>query len=141
MFIAVILGGICGNILYQKYKDTSYTFLENNKIYFLQEGVYDSIDSYNRNTKDINPKLVINDDKNYYVYVGISKSLDGIKKIKKVYDKKGYNTYQKELAVNDQLFLTNLEQYDILLESAKTTDDILTIEEVVLSNYEEIIKK
>lgn len=141
MTVAILLGGLYGKILYQKYEDTSFVFHEEEKIYFLQEGVYSSEDSLNRNTKDISPKLVTKENNQYYVYVGISKSKDGLEKIKNVYEEKGYTTYQKEKNVTDESFLTNLSQYDILLDSAKTSDDILTIQEVVLSNYEEIGKK
>ena len=141
MTVAILFGGLCGKILYQKYEDTSLVFHEEEKVYFLQEGVYSSEDSLNRNTKDISPKLVAKENDQYYVYVGISKSKDGIEKIKDIYEEKGYTTYQKEKNVTDESFLTNLSQYDILLDSAKTSDDILTIQEVVLSNYEEIGKK
>ncbi len=140
MSVAILLGGMCGKLIYQKYQDSTFAFLEDEKIYFLQEGVYSTEESLNRNTKEINPKLVIKENNQYYVYIGISKSLDGIKKIKKLYSKKGYSTYLKEINVTDQSFITNLEQYDILLNSAKTEDDILTIQEVVLSHYEEISK-
>lgn len=141
MTVAILFGGLCGKILYQKYEDTSLVFHEEEKVYFLQEGVYSSEDSLNRNTKDISPKLVTKENNQYYVYVGISKTKDGIEKIKDIYEEKGYTTYQKEKNVTDESFLTNLSQYDILLDSAKTSDDILTIQEVVLSNYEEIGKK
>ena len=141
MTVAILFGGLCGKILYQKYEDASLVFHEEENVYFLQEGVYSSEDSLNRNTKNISPKLVTKENNQYYVYVGISKSKDGIKKIKDIYEEKGYTTYQKEKNVTDESFLTNLSQYDILLDSAKTSDDILTIQEVVLSNYEEIGKK
>lgn len=140
MTVAILFGALCGKILYDKYEDTSFVFHAEEKVYFLQEGVYSSEESLNRNTKDINPKLIIKENDKYYVYVGISKSKDGIKKIKDVYEDKGYSIYQKEKTVDDESFLTNLSQYDILLDSAKTNDDILTIEEVVLSNYEELSK-
>ncbi len=140
MAVAIILGGITGKTLYTKYEDTSFVFNEKDSAYFLQEGVYDTKDSMMRNTKDINPKLVVNKDNKYYVYVGISKSIDGVNKIKKIYKKKNYNVIQKEEEIKNDSFLINLEQYDILLESATSTNDILTIEEVVLSNYEELIK-
>ena len=140
MLIAIILGGICGKILFTKYEETTSVFNEKENIYFLQEGVYSSLESLNRNTKDIN-KVIIKENNKYYAYVGISKTKDGIEKIKDVYKNKGYSTYIKEKNIVDEGFLTNLQQYDILLDSATTDDDILTIQEVVLSNYEELTKK
>lgn len=137
--MAILLGGICGKILYDKYEDTSFVFNNEEMVYFLQEGVYSSLESLNRNTKDIS-KVIIKENDKYYAYVGISKSKDGIEKIKDVYKNKGYSTYQKERTIDDETFLTNLTQYDILLDSAKTNDDILTIQEVVLANFEELTK-
>lgn len=140
MLIAVLLGTISGKVLYSKYENTTLVFNEKKLVYFIQEGVYESRESLMRNTKDIYPKLVINKKNKYYVYVGLTRTTEGVEKIKKVYKKKGYNVISKELEINDDSFIINLDQYDILLKSATSTNDILTIEEVVLSNYEESIK-
>ena len=56
MAVAILFGGFCGKILYEKYQDTTYVFSEREVVYFLQEGVYSSLDSLNRNTKDIDPR-------------------------------------------------------------------------------------
>lgn len=138
MTVAILLGGISGKALFTK-TQTSTVFNEKEEIYFLQEGVYEKEESVTRNTKDIDPKLVIKEDDKYYVYVGISSNTKNIEKIKKIYEEKGYNTYQKTKKVSNKEFLANIKQYDVLIESAKDESDILTIEEVVLSNYEETI--
>ena len=140
MAVAILLGAISGKVLYTKYDDTKAVFNESNMAYFLQEGVYETESSLMRNTKDISPKLVINKKNKYYVYVGISRSLDGINKVKRIYKKKGYGVILKQKEIKDDNYLINLDQYDILLENATSTNDILTIQEVVLSNYEELIK-
>lgn len=139
MVVAIILGGISGMILFSKYKDTSYVFNENKKLYFLEEGVYSTKESLESNTKDINPKLVIQDDNKYHVYVGITSDFRNVSKIKKMYKDKGYSVYEKEIEVDNSEFTANISQFDILLESSKNDSDISTIEEVVLSNYENLI--
>ena len=139
MVVAIILGGISGMFLFSKYKDTSYVFNENKKLYFLEEGVYSTKESLESNTKDINPKLVIQDDNKYHVYVGITSNFDNVSKIKKMYKDKGYSIYEKEIEVDNSEFTANISQFDILLESSKNDSDISTIEEVVLSNYENLI--
>lgn len=139
MVVAIILGGISGMFLFSKYKDTSYVFNENKKLYFLEEGVYSTKESLESNTKDINPKLVIQDDNKYHVYVGITSNFDNASKIKKMYKDKGYSIYEKEIEVDNSEFTSNISQFDILLESSKNDSDISTIEEVVLSNYENLI--
>lgn len=140
MVASIALGSLCGKVLYSNYKKTNSVFASKEKVYVLQEGVYTSLSSLNRNTKDINPKTIVKKDNQYYVYVGITRDLEKLKKLKKVYNKKGYATYQKEINVDDAIFLANLDQYDLLLDSAKTSDDVLAIQEVVLSNYEELVK-
>ena len=139
MVVAIILGGISGMILFSKYKDTSYVFNENKKLYFLEEGVYSTKESLESNTKDINPKLVIQDDNKYHVYVGITSDFRNVSKIKKMYKDKGYSVYEKEIEVDNSEFTANISQFDILLESSKNDSDISTIEEIVLSNYENLI--
>ena len=37
-------------------------------------------------------------------------------------------------------FINNIDQFDILVDSASNDQDITTIQEVVLSNYEDLIK-
>lgn len=140
MAVAIVLGTFTGKFLFSKVKSDSTVFSEREDIYFLQEGVYSSEESLNSNTKNISPKLVVKEDNKYYVYVGISKNLEVIKKIKNIYDKKGYPTYQKLVKVGNTEFLSNVEQYDLLSKGANKDNDLLTIQDVVLSNYEELVK-
>ena len=53
----------------------------------------------------------------------------------------GYKVYIEERKITNEEFSSNIEQFDLLINSAKTKSEILTITEVVLANYEEIIKK
>lgn len=139
MAVAIILGGISGMFLFSKYKDTSYVFNDNEKLYFLEEGVYSSKESLESNTKNINPKLVIEKDNKYHVYVGITGNTSNVAKIKKMYKNKGYSVYEKEVEINNSEFFSNVGQFDILLDSSKNDRDITTIEEIVLSNYEDLV--
>ena len=134
------MGVYSGVTLYNKVNSV-YAYDNKNTIYLLQLGVYNSLDTMNSDTKDINNKLVIKDKKNYYVYVGISKDKNNLKKISKIYNRLGYNLYLKEEYINNDFFLTNIEQFDILLKNAKTEDEINSINSVILSSYEENILK
>lgn len=140
MIVAIVLGGISGKILFSKYENIDkYAFKENEKVYFIQEGVYSSKSSLDNNTKDINPKLVVKDKDEYYVYVGITKNKNNAEKIKKIYNNKGYSVYNKQKNISNSEFLNNVEQFDILIKNTKLERDISTIQEVVLSNYEEMV--
>lgn len=45
------------------------------------------------------------------------------------------------MSVLNNEFLVNLEQFDKLIESAKTNEEINTINMVILSSYEEMVIK
>ena len=107
--------------------------------YFVQEGVYTNKRVMNNDIKDIKNRAIINKNNKYYVYVGISKDLEIVKKIKKIYENKGYQLYIKELNINNKEFSNNIDQFDLLIKNSSANEDILTIESVVLSNYEEIV--
>ena len=85
-------------------------------------------------------KIETIDDK-YHVYLGITKDYDIALKLKQIYESEGYQIYIKEVTLDNMEFSNNLEQFDLLIENAKNKNEILTIEEVVLANYEEIIQK
>lgn len=141
-FIFIILGFITGRILYDKVSDSQFVFKNtNNTYYFLQEGVYSNEDIMNENTKKISNKLITKSDNKYYVYLGITKNIDIAKKIEKIYDDKNIDIYYKEIFINNEEFSNNVDQFDNLINSTNNLDDILTIEEVVLSNYQEIMEK
>ena len=107
--------------------------------YFVQEGVYSNKKIMDSDIKDIKNRAIINKNNKYYVYVGISKDLQIAKKIKKIYENKGYQLYIKELTVNSKEFSNNIDQFDLLIKNSSNDEDILTIESVVLANYEEIV--
>lgn len=112
---------------------------DDNLIYFLQLGVYTNKNSMSLDTKSVENKIVAVEDGKYYVYVGISKDKDNLKKISNIYDDLGYSLYIKEQKVIDAEFRTNLEQFDKLLKSAKNEEEINTINSVILSSYEEMV--
>ena len=93
------------------------------------------------NTKDIQVKTVDTINNKQYVYLGITRDNNNAKKIKDIYEKKGYQIYIKEQNLSNEEFYNNVTQFDILVNSTDKASEILTIEEVVLANYEELIKK
>ena len=76
-----------------------------------------------------------------YVYLGITRDSNNAKKIKAIYEKKGYQIYIKEQNLSNEEFYNNVTQFDLLITGTNKESEILTIEEVVLANYEELIKK
>lgn len=138
--IFLIIGIILGSkiIFLSKVDDV---FQSGTVYYFLQEGVYTKEEILKENTENINVKLINKEDNKYYVYLGITKNVENAKKIKKIYQDKGYDIYIKEKYLSNEEFSSNITQFDLLISSTNVEEEILKINEVVFANYEEIIKK
>ncbi len=136
--IFVVLGAVCGNYLYKKAPDTVSVFQTNQTFYFLQEGIYSSKDIMQENVGDLMNKLAVLEDNKYYVYVGITMDQDNANKIKKIYENMGYQIYIKKMTLDNEEFASNVSQFDLLVQESDTDEDVLTVEEVVLANYEQI---
>ncbi len=142
MLLAIIfvgIGAICGNFLYDKAPVSVSVFSPDTTYYFLQEGVYSSKDIMQENVQDLTNKLVTYEDDKYYVYVGITLDEDNAKKIQKIYEDLGYDIYIKLVELDNEEFASNVSQFDLLVKESDATNDILTVEEVVLANYEQIL--
>lgn len=140
--IFIALGASLGIFLRSNYQDNLISAFSEGKIYyFLQEGVYSSKEIMSENTKDLDVKLINEEGGKYYVYLGITRDEQNAKKIKEIYKNRGYQLYIKEINLSNEEFFNNVTQFDLLIKNTDKDEEILTIEEVVLANYEEIIKK
>lgn len=137
----LLIGIILGIKIYSAKETIENVFAEGQTYYFLQEGVYTSKEIMEENVKDISTKIINYENNKYYVFLGITKDEDNAKKIKKIYSDKGYSIYIKEIKLNNEEFSNNVTQFDLLINNTNNPEEILTITEVVLANYEEIIKK
>ena len=137
--IILITGIIVGRNIYLS--KTTQTFSNKDIYYFIQEGVYSSKSIMEENVKNMDLKVVDEIDNKYYVYLGITKDENIAKKLKEIYESLGYQIYIKELSLSNEEFNNNVTQFDLLINASTSTKEILTIEKVVLANYEEIIKK
>ena len=140
--IFIVLGLIIGNNIRKfNYNSVKEIVSKNESFYFLQEGVYEKKENLEKNIKNLEQKVVDYQDNKYYVYVGITKNRNIAQKIKKIYAKKGLNLYEKVKTISNEEFTNNVTQFDLLINNSTTDEEILTIEEVVLANYEEILNK
>ena len=135
--VAAVLGSITGIIVHNKFNDEVFAFNEGYKLYFLREGVYTNKKVMEENTKKLDPKLVVHEDNKYYVYVGITSREKVADKIKDIYSDMDIDVYKKEEMIDDERFISNVEQFDSMISSADN-EEVLAIEEVILSNYEEV---
>lgn len=140
--ISLLLGAFIGDYLYDTYQEKVLGVFKNyNTYYFIQEGVYSSEEIMNENIKNISNKIIDYKDNKYYVYLGITTDIANVEKIKNIYEEMGYQLYVKEINLSNEEFYNNVSQFDLLIKNSSKDEEILTIEEVVLANYEELIKK
>ena len=138
--IFITIGFIIGDYMFGEKKELLKILNNSDTYYFIQEGVYADKNNLKNNTNKLSQKAIDYIDNKYYVYVGITKDYEVAKKIKSIYDAKHISTYQKEQLISSEEFKANVEQFDLLIKSTNDEDQILTIEEIVLANYEEITK-
>lgn len=129
-----MIGFIFGIIIFDK-KTLIDMFTKKNTYYFLLEDIYVD-DSYNG---DLVSKIIVQENNNYAIYVGITKSREVAEKIQKIYELKGIKINILKKNIPKSLFDDNILEYDKLLIATNNSNTILTIEEVVLANYQKII--
>ena len=139
--LLMIMGFLLGNTLINYQKKLLNSFHNIESFYVLQEGVYSNKDNIQKYTSQLSQKVIAEEKHKYVVYVGITKDKNIANKLKKIYEKNGYQIDIREKNIESEEFLANVTQFDLLIKAATTEDEILTIEEVVLANYEEITKK
>ena len=74
-----------------------------------------------------------------FFLVWLTTDLSNANKIKNIYEKKNIEVYIKPTVINNIEFVSNLEQYDLLLSEVENEDNLISISDVVLSSYEEIV--
>ncbi len=139
--IFATLGATFGFNIFKNSKDKVLdVFKDSANYYVLQEGVYSNEEIMQENIKNLDSKIIEEENEKYYVYVGITTKKENAIKLKKIYESKGYQLYLKELKIASAEFYNNTVQFDMLINKTNKEEEILTIEEVVLANYDEIVK-
>ena len=125
------MGFILAESIYSEYKRS----LEDNyNAYLVQIGSFGDDDEVN--TDDY---LVLKEGDIYNVYAGITTKLSNAAKIKKIYDKENVKSYIKPVVIDNVEFISNLEQFDVLLSEVEEKDSLISINDVIISKYQELI--
>ena len=132
LLIALIVGFILGDVIYNDYKKNLDN--SNYNAYLIQIGSFK--DDLEVKTDDY---LVLKEDGVFNVYAGITTKLSNATKIKNLYEKENVQSIIKPVVINNVEFIKNLEQYDLLLSEVDNEDNLLSINDVIISEYEELI--
>ena len=139
ILLCITIGIGMGTYLFSRYDKDKTTLVSadlilTNKIYVYQYAVY----SNQENLKKLNIDYAYEFyDNKYYVYVGLTTNKDNIDKLNNYFKSINYNTYVKEIEVNNEFYET-LKQYDLLLSEAVENESIKTILNTTLTKFEEV---
>lgn len=139
LLFAVCLGFYGAKIAYGFYQVKQSIEEISHNAYAIQYGVYTSADTLNKNLSNLDNYVVSQEDGKYYIYLGFTTNYTNLSKIKNIYESMGMDIYTKEIYINNSEFVNNLEQYDVLIDSVNDEEDIMSINEAILSSYDEMI--
>ncbi|MDD3392235.1 MAG: hypothetical protein PHE54_01695 [Bacilli bacterium] len=144
--ISVLLALVVGFLLfyyvinqYQNKQALSPVFSEQESAYFIQYGVYSSMESMQKNTLNLTDYIYSVIDNKYYVYLAITKDEDVLDKLKGYYGDLGYNIYVKSLSITSKEFIETLNQFDLILKETSEKEVIKSTCSLVLTKYEELM--
>ena len=142
IFLALLTGLLLGRFVLNQYEFEGKIVsvaAKGRQAYFIASGIYNSKDEMEEKNK-LFPYYIYNlKDDQYHVYIGITFSNKNSDKIKGYYKDLGYDTSIEEININNNNFITVLEQYDNLLENSNEDEVIGTICSQVLNKYEELV--
>lgn len=135
---AIMLGYLCASFIFNEYGTSSFAFNEYNT-FFLQCGVYDNKDTSEKEIDGITDKITVQENNKYYSYIGMTSSYEIAKEIQNMYKEKGIDIYIKTKDIKNTEFLDQLSQYDVLLRSSNTIEEVNSVLKVILATYEELL--
>lgn len=138
---SVLVGFVMGKFMFNQYDNgvaLTSNLVKKENLFFLQQGVYSSIDSMKENTSSLPYYIYTEEDNKFYVYVGITKDKKNLEKVKGYYQDKGYDIYIKTIEVGNEAFLEVFNQYEQLLKNTTDKEAISAIISSVLAKYEEL---
>jgi len=141
IIFALIIGFFLGNFLLRQYDD--YRGLrvssDGEEVYFIQYGVYSSIESMEENTINLENYIYNIESDKYYVYIGITKDKNNLENIKNYFKSLGHETIVKNYFIKNTNFIELLNNYDLVLNQTEDTVAIASIICQVLQKYEEVV--
>ena len=139
LLFAVCLGFYGAKIAYEFYEFKSVVSEVSHNAYAIQYGVYTNPETLTSILSDLDNYVVSLEDGKYYVYLGFTTDYKNLSKIRNMYEESGTEVYIRELYIDNEEFVSSLEQYDVLLNNVSVEEDIISVNKAILSSYDEII--
>ena len=136
---AVLLGYLCASFIFKQYGVESYVFNEKGNIYLLQCGAYTTEEGTNKEVKGVEEKIVVKEDGKYYSYIGMTTDYEIAKKIQDLYKEQNVDIYIKDSYLENDDFISQLVQYDVLLDSSNDLTSVNAVLKTILATYDELV--
>ena len=130
---AIILGFIFGKYVFKTYKDSLYSELSSSRLYLVENGEYDNIDTM-REENSTNNYVYYKDNDKYKSVVGITRKYDNIDKIKELYSD-NLKIYEYYVPV-DKLD-SKQDEYDKELTNANNLKEVKEVVDNILELYKD----
>ena len=130
---AIILGFIFGKYVFKTYKDSLYSELSSSRLYLVENGEYDNIDTM-REENSTNNYVYYKDNDKYKSVVGITRKYDNIDKIKELYSD-NLKIYEYYVPV-DKLD-SKQDEYDNKLTNANNLKEVKEVVDNILELYKD----
>lgn len=118
MIISIILGGVCGKLIYKIYKEDIENSFKSEKVYLLQSGAYKNYESMKADNSERNYLYYI-DENMYKSVIGITKKYDNVNKIKEIYPN---DLVIKEYYLSNDKISIKQDEYDKLLSEENNVE-------------------
>lgn len=136
---ALLVGFLLSDYILKKYDKTPISLPVFNEssatAYLIQQGVYSSFESMQKNTTNLTDYIYSNLDGMFYVYIGMTLNEENVSKLQEYYKDKGITTIVKTTTLTDSDLITSIQQYDTILNQTKDNATIKEICKQVLSKY------
>ena len=133
LVISMLFGFICAKLVYKVYDDEIRSKLSSSKLYLIQNGEYVTYDNM-REENSGNNYVYYKDEDGYKSIVGITKNVDNINKIKKLYSD---NVSVSEYYISNELLNNKQNEYDSLLSNTEDINQVREVVDNILNLYKE----
>ena len=136
IYLAVVIGLIFGNILFNSYQEESVMESMGN-VYLLQYGAYTNEEILNESVKKLDKNIyyIKEEDQIYYVYLGATSNYDNATRLKKIMADRNIFVYLK----NDYFASELVKEIKVIDDLIMESDDNKSLE--YLKNIISLIKR
>ena len=133
LVISMVFGFVCAKLVYKVYDEEIENKLSSSKLYLIQNGEYVTYDNM-REENSGNNYVYYKDEDGYKSIVGITKDVDNINKIKKLYSD---NVSVSEYYISNELLNNKQSEYDSLLSNTEDINQVREVVDNILNLYRE----